>query len=50
MAFILWEALALVDHAVFWWLIVMGLAAGTGFFWALPGEKTAKNRHKNKTL
>ncbi len=33
--FILADRLNLINNAVFWWLIIMGVAGGFGFFWGL---------------
>ena len=42
-AFILLGSLSLIYNAVFWWLIVMGLVAGAGFFWGLnPNEELSE--------
>lgn len=38
-AFALLGALALIYNAIFWWLIVMGLVAGAGFFWGLNPDE-----------
>ena len=41
LAFVLIGASALIYNAVFWWLFIMGLAAGAGFFWGMnPDEKS----------
>ncbi len=39
-AFVLLGLLSLIYNAIFWWLIVMGLVAGAGFFWALNPDET----------
>ncbi|RLT39591.1 MAG: hypothetical protein DWI57_09995 [Chloroflexi bacterium] len=39
-AFILLGLLALIYNKVFWWLIVMGLVAGAGFFWAMNPDES----------
>ncbi len=38
-AFVLLGLLSLIYNAIFWWLVVMGLVAGAGFFWALNPEE-----------
>ena len=45
-AFVLLGALALVYNAVFWWLIIMGLVAGAGFFWGLNPDDDLQNNTK----
>ncbi len=50
-AFVLLGALSLVYNAVFWWLIVMGLVAGAGFFWGLnPSEEIQNNIKSDSEL
>jgi len=40
-AFVLLDALALIYNGVSWWLLVMGLAAGAGFYWGTPPPPTS---------
>jgi hypothetical protein len=46
-AFVLLGALSLVYNAVFWWLIVMGLVAGAGFYWGLNPAAEMQNSTKS---
>ncbi len=47
-AFVLLGALSLVYNAIFWWLIIMGLVAGAGFFWGLnPGDDLQNSTKKS---
>ncbi len=47
-AFVLLGALSLIYNAVPWWLIVMGLVAGAGFYWGMNPEKM--NDKKSRSL